>query len=82
MKVKVTQLCSTLYDPVDYSTGENNGVGSHSLLQEIFLVQGLNPDLPHCRQILSRYRLSHQESPRILEWVAYPFSDRSSQLRD
>ena len=26
MKVKVTQLCSTLYDPVDYSTGENNGV--------------------------------------------------------
>ena len=29
-----------------------------------------NPGFPHCRQIL--YRLSHQGSPRILEWVAYP----------
>ena len=28
----------------------------------IFLTQGLNPGLPHCRQIL--YRLSHQGSPR------------------
>ena len=32
----------------------------HSLLQEIFLTQGLNPGLPHCRQTL--YRLSHQGS--------------------
>ena len=31
-----------------------------------------NPDLPACRQIL--YHLSHQGRPRILEWVAYPFS--------
>ena len=30
----------------------------HALLQEIFPTQGLNPGLPHCRQIL--YRLSHQ----------------------
>ena len=42
----------------------------------IFPTQGLNPDLSHCRWIL--YRLSHQESPRILEWVAYPFSHTSS----
>ena len=27
---------------------------------------------PHCRQIL--YQLSHKGSPRILGWVAYPFS--------
>ena len=27
--------------------------------------QGLNPDIPHCRQIL--YQLSHQGSPRMLE---------------
>ena len=27
-----------------------------------------NPGLPHCRRIL--YQLSHQGSPRILEWVA------------
>ena len=38
----------------------------------IFPTQELNPGLPHCRQIL--YQLSHQESPRIQEWVAHPFS--------
>ena len=41
---------------------------------------GLNPCLPHCRQIL--YPLSHQENPRILEWVAYPFSRGSSRPRN
>ena len=53
--------------------------GSHSLLQGIFPSQGSNPGLLHCRQIL--YQLSHQGSPRILEWVAYPFFRRSSQPR-
>ena len=38
-----------------------------SLLQGIFPTQGSNPGLPHWRQIL--YSLSHQGSPRILEWV-------------
>ena len=61
------------------SPGQNTGVESHSLLQGIFPTQGLNPGLPHCRQIL--YQLSHKGSPRILEWVAYPFSSRSSQHR-
>ena len=28
------------------------------------------------------YQLSHKGSPRILEWVAYPFSSRSSQTRN
>ena len=48
------------------SPGQNTGVGSLSLLQGVFLTQGLNPGLPHCRQIL--YPLSHRGSPRILEW--------------
>ena len=39
-----------------------------------------NPGLPHCRQIL--YQLSHKGSPKILAWVAYPFSGRSSQPRN
>ena len=43
------------------SSGKNIGVGCHSLLQGIFLTQGVNPDLLHCRQIL--YHLSHQGSP-------------------
>ena len=51
---------------------KNTGVGCHDLHQEIFPTQGSNPDLPHFRKIL--YHLSHQASPRILQWVAYPFS--------
>ena len=43
------------------SSGENTRVGSHSLLQGIFLTQGSNLGLPHCRQILDH--LSHQGSP-------------------
>ena len=78
----VTQSCSTLCDPVDCSPpgtsvhgdslGKNTGVGSLSLLQGIFLTQGSDPGLPPCRQIL--YHLSHQGSPRTMEWVAYPIS--------
>ena len=34
------------------SPGKNTGVGCHSLLQGIFLTQGSNLGLPHCRQTL------------------------------
>ena len=67
-----------LYSPWN-SPGQNTGVGSCSLLQGIFPTQGSNPGLPHCRWIL--YQLNHKGSPRILEWIAYPFSSRSSQTR-
>ena len=80
------QSCLTLCDPMDCSPpgssvhgdspGKNTGVGCHGLIQGIFPTQGLNPGLPHCRWIL--YRLSHQGSPRILKWVAYPFYRGSS----
>ena len=56
------------------SPGQNTGVGSLSFLQGIFPTIGLNPSLPPYRPIL--YQLSHKGSPRILEWVAYPFSIR------
>ena len=62
------------------SPGKNTGVGCHVLLQGIFPTQGLNPGLLHCRQIL--YHLSHQESPGILEWVAYPFTRGTSWPRN
>ena len=45
------------------SPGQNTGVGSFSLLQEIFPTQVLNPSLPHCRQIL--YQLSQKGSPKV-----------------
>ena len=47
------------------SPGNSTGVGCHALLQGIFLTQGLNPGLLHCRQIL--YCLSHQGSPASLQ---------------
>ena len=83
MKVKVTQSCPTLCNLMDYTV---HGILQarirdwdiqYPLLHGIFPTQGLNPGLLHCRQIL--YQLSHQGSPRILEWVAYPFSRGSSQ---
>ena len=85
----ITQSYPSLCNPVDCtlpgssvhgdSPGKNTGVGCHVLLQGIFPTQGSNPGLPHCRWIL--YRLSHQGSPWILEWVAYPFSRGSSWPR-
>ena len=64
-KVKVTQLCPTLSDPMDYTVQENTGVGSCSLLQEIVPTQRSNPGLSHCRRIL--YQLSHKQGspPKI-----------------
>ena len=64
-----------LYRPWN-SPGQDTVVGSLSLLQGIFPTEGSNPGLLHCRQIL--YQLSHKGSPRILEWVAYPFFRGSS----
>ena len=62
------QSCLTLCDLMDCSPpgssvhgifpGKNIGVGCHFFLQEIFLTQGLNQGLPHCRQML--YCWNHQ----------------------
>ena len=41
-------------------------VGSLSLLQGIFLTQGVNPGLQHCRAIL--YELSHKGSPLNIQY--------------
>ena len=80
----ITQSCPTLCNPVDYRVHgilqARIGVGSLSLLQGIFPNQESNPGLPHCGWIL--YQLSHKGSPRILEWVAYPFPSRSSWPRN
>ena len=47
---------------------KNTGVGSLSLLQGIFLTQGLNLGLLHCGQIL--YHLSHQGRSKVKVKVA------------
>ena len=67
VKVCLSVMCSSLQPPglgptrllcSWNSLGKNTGVGSHFLLQGIFLTQGSNPGHPHCRQIL--YHLGHQ----------------------
>ena len=68
-----------LYSPRN-SPGQNTGVGSLSLLQGIVPTQGSNPGLLDCMRIV--YQLSHKGSPRIVEWVADPFSRGSSQPRN
>ena len=65
-----------LYSPWN-SLGQNTGVGNFSLLSGIFPTQWSNLGLPHCRQIL--YQMSHKGNPRIMEWIAYPFSSGSFQ---
>ena len=79
--MKIAQLCSTLCDPMVYKVHGILQAGilervAFPLLQGIFPTQGLNPGLLHCRLILNQ--LSHKGNPRILEWVAYPFSSGSS----
>ena len=60
--------------------GISHDVPNHFAFPMVFPTQGLSPGLPHCRQIL--YQLSHKGRPKILEWVAYPFSSGSSQPKN
>ena len=55
-----------LYSPWN-SPGENTGVGSLSLLQEIFPTQGSNSGLPHCRQILYQFSSVTQSCPTLCD---------------
>ena len=67
---KSLQSCPTRCDPMDCSPpgssvhgdspGKNAGVVFHALLQGIFLTQGSNPCLLHCRWVLY---LSHGGGP-------------------
>ena len=72
--------CPTLCNPMEPARlpcpwdfpGKNTGVGCHFLLQGIFLTQGSNSGLPHCRQTL--YHLSHLGIPSFLHSreILYP----------
>ena len=87
----VAQSCLTLFDPMDCSPP---GSSVHGILQARILEWvampphppgdlpnlGIEPRSPTLQVVL--YCLSHQGSPRMLEWVAYPFSRGSSQPRN
>ena len=73
---EVAQACLTVCDPMECSvpgssihdfSGKNTGVGFHFFFQEIFLTQGLNLGLPHCRQMF--YPLSHQGCPLVIIYI-------------
>ena len=51
------------------SLGKNIGVDCHSLLQRLFLTQGLNSGLLHCRQIL--YLLNYSQR-LFISWLQSP----------
>ena len=82
MKMKVTQSSVTLCNPMDYTDHSPGRILERVVFPFRASSQpsGWNPGLPHCRQIL--YQLSHKGSPRILEWVAYPFFSGSSWPRN
>ena len=63
-----TQVSCIAEDPLPaepQGKPKNTGVGSLSLLQQIFPTQELNQGLLHCRQIL--YQLKYQGSPFLYE---------------
>ena len=84
-EVKVAQSCPTLCDSMVSTV---RGIlqarilerVAFPFLQRIFPTQGSNTGLPHCGPFL--YQLSHRGCPRVLEWVAYPFSRVSSWPRN
>ena len=71
VKVTVAQLCPVLCNPMSCSLSVSSvhGILKARILEwvaipfsrGIFLTQGSNPGLPHCRQML--YHLSHRGSP-------------------
>ena len=69
IKFKLSDSCDPMEcSPPDSSVhkdspDKNSGVSCQALLQGIFLTQGSNPHLLHCRWIL--LLLSHQRGPRL-----------------
>ena len=62
IRIKLQMVFFTeLEQIISQFVGNSTGVDCRFLLQEIFLTQGSNPGLLHCRQTF--YRLSHQGSP-------------------
>ena len=76
VSVLVTQSCLTLCKPINCGSPCCHGILQARILEwiaisfsrESTLAQGINPGLPHCRQIL--YRLSQQRSQE--EWSGWP----------
>ena len=83
--MKVTQLCLTVCDSMDYTV---YGILQVRILEWVAFPFSRGSSQPRDQTQVSRiagqilYQLSNKGSPRILEWVAYPFSIESSQPRN
>ena len=71
-------LPARLLCPQD-SPGKNTGVDCHSLLHKIFLTQGPNSGLLHCRQIL--YYVSYWEVQIWQRWLWQNYWTQSASDR-
>ena len=67
-----------LLHPWDFP-GKSTGMGCYFLLQRIFLTQGSNPGLLHCRQML--YPLSHRDPISIHGWGISPGEGNGNLLQ-
>ena len=77
IQIRKEEVKLTLFS--DYMiTSKNTGVGSHSVLQGIFLTQGSNPGLPHYRQIL--YHMSHQG--RLILYLENPKDQKTVRINE
>ena len=86
VKVKVTQSCQTLCDPMDYTI---HGILQARILEWVAFPFSRGYSQPRDQtqvfhiaagRFFSK-QLRHKESPRILDWVACPFSSGSSWPR-
>ena len=62
-QIQVSHIAADSLPAEPSGNTKNTGVGSRSLLRQIFLTQELNQGLRHCRRIL--YQLSYQEQHMI-----------------
>ena len=92
MKVLVTQSCPTLCNPHGLwparllcpwnSPGKNTGVGCHSLVQEIFATQGLNPGLLHCTEFPCSLNHKGRIYVDICPFIIYVYNKREGKMPD
>jgi len=84
VKIKVTQSCPTLCDPMDYIV---HGILQAKILEWVaicFLWDLPNPGIKPRSPALQEDSLPAEPpgKPKNTEWVAYPFSSRTSQPRN
>ena len=87
----VAQSCLTICDAMDYSpwtigplsmgfSSKNTGMGCHFLLQGIFLIQGLNQGLLHCRQILYIWATGNSWSSHSVQLLSHIWLYETPQI--